>query len=218
MDQVDIRAKAAAEQIRAVERQIAESRSALERSAAAGDPEAQHMLAVLLLQGEGYPQEPDRALALLVEAAQNGHTPSLLRLAELKARDPAALEEAAALWTEAAARGSPAAMFALARALKVGKGAPQDLLAARMRFEEAARLGFAPAMHEFGICLADGLGGPEDAVEGFAWMYASFCAKASDVARANILRLAAAFSPAELARARKRGAALAKLHARRRHA
>lgn len=198
------------------DQRIAESRQALERAAAAGEPEAQVMLATLLLSGQGYEPEPDRALRLLVEAAETGYTPALVRLAEVKSRDPSALEEAAALWTEAARRGSPAAMVGIAKALTSGLGAPRDLGAARSRLEEAARLWFAPGMHEYGVFLVEGLGGPGNVVEGFGWIYASFCSAPNPTAQANLLRVAESLSPAQLERARKRGAALARLQARER--
>jgi len=199
-------------------RLLEESRQALERAAAAGEPEAQVTLATLLLSGEGYAPEPDRALRLLVEAAETGYTPALVRLAEVKSRDPAALEEAAALWTEAARRGSPAAMVAIARALTDGLGAPRDLAAARSRLEEAARLWFTPGMHEYGVFVAEGRGGRADPVEGFGWIYAAFAHTPNETAHANLLKLADSLTPDELRRARKRGLALARLQAReRRH-
>lgn len=199
-------------------RQLAEARQALERAAAAGEPEAQVTLATLLFNGEGYPAEPARALRLLVEAAETGYTPALVRLAEVKSKDPSALEEAAALWTEAARRGSPAAMVGIARALTAGLGAPKDLGAARSRLEEAARLWYAPGMHEYGVVLTEGRGGPTDPVEGFAWIYASFCYSPNSIAADNLLTLADSLSPVDLRRARKRGVALARLQAReRRH-
>lgn len=196
------------------ERKLAESREALEKAAAKGEPEAQHMLAVLLLEGSGYAAAPERGLALLVEAAQNGYAPALMRLADLKSQNEDAMDEAAALWTEAARRGSPAAMFALGQAFSEGKGAPRDAAAARARFEEAARLGFAPAMHEYGVRLAEGVGGVGDPVEGFAWIYASFALEQSVMARENAIHLAASLSSLQLVKGRKRGTALACLYAR----
>lgn len=196
------------------ERKLAESREALEKAAAKGEPEAQHMLAVLLLEGQGYAAAPEQGLALLVEAAQSGYAPALMRLADLKSQNENALDEAAALWTEAARRGSPAAMFALGRAFSAGKGAPRDPVAARARFEEAARLGFAPAMHEYGVRLTEGDGGNADPIEGFAWIYASFVLEQNQIARENALELANSMTPSALIKGRKRGTALACLYAR----
>lgn len=215
MDQrVATTAPAARPNLSAQERKLAESREAMEKAAAKGDPEAQMMLAILLMEGSGYAAAPERGLALLVEAAQSGYAPALMRLADLKAQNEDAIEEAAALWTEAARRGSPAAMFALGQAFSAGKGAPRDPGAARARFEEAARLGFAPAMHEYGVRLAEGEGGSADPIEAFAWIYASFVLDQDSMARENAMDLAASLAPKQLARARKRGAALACLYAR----
>ncbi len=196
------------------ERKLAESREALEKAAAKGEPEAQHTLAVLLLEGNGYAAAPERGLALLVEAAENGYPPALMRLADLKSQNENALDEAAALWTEAARRGSPAAMFALGQAFSAGKGAPRDTVAALARFEEAARLGFAPAMHEYGVRLTEGDGAAREPIEGFAWIYASFVLDHTDIARENALELARSMTPEQLAKGRKRGTALACLYAR----
>lgn len=196
------------------ERKLAESREALEKAAAKGEPEAQHMLAVLLMEGQGYAAAPERGLALLVEAAQNGYAPALMRLADLKSQNENAMDEAAALWTEAARRGSPAAMFALGQAFSAGKGAPRDPETARARFEEAARLGFAPAMHEYGVRLTEGVGGASDPVEGFAWIYASFVLEQNAMARDNAMVLANSLTGVQLAKGRKRGAALATLYGR----
>ena len=72
MDQrVATTAPAARPNLSAQERKLAESREAMEKAAAKGDPEAQMMLAILLMEGSGYAAAPERGLALLVEAAQS---------------------------------------------------------------------------------------------------------------------------------------------------
>lgn len=209
VDQMDA---ALAEQARG----IAASRQALEAAAEAGDPDAQCTLAILLLEGSGYPRSPEHAAMLLSKAAERGHAGALFKLAELRAEAAGGEMDAVALWAEAARRGSPAAMFALGRAFLSGDGAPKDEAAARARFEEAAHIGYAPAMHEFGLALAAGVGGAKDMLEGFGWLFAACALDCPEPARSNLVALAAQLGPEELARARRRGVALARLYLRER--
>lgn len=122
-------------------------------------------------------------------------------------------EEFAALMDNAR-EGSPEAMVQLGLALRDGLGAPQDHVAARARFEQAARLGHPAGMREYADCLLEARGGPGDAIEGFAWLLAAHAAEPLANAQARLLELASGFSREAIKRARKRGEALNRYYAR----
>jgi hypothetical protein len=115
--------------------------------------------------------------------------------------------EAVRFWRLAASQKNREAMFELAVALTGREGIPRDFPAARTLAGEASALGHGRAALVLGILWREGAGGPEDAVEAFAYFD---LAHRRGVASATSLRdqLANDFDAATKARAMARAAEL----------
>ncbi|HVY02992.1 MAG TPA: hypothetical protein VG983_04990, partial [Caulobacterales bacterium] len=85
-----------------------------------------------------------------------------------------------------------------------------DSIEARKWYGRAADAGQPEAMNEYGVALAEGFGGPEDLVEGCAWIYAAVGRGASEAAARNVEALAHTMTGAEIKAAQKRGRAILK--------
>src|SRR5882724_2510606 len=86
-------------------KQFASAASELQRLAAAGNPDAQYLLAVFYLNGLNGPRDSARARTWLEKAAQQGNTRAILSLNTLLgAREPAAAASGAQELTDAGTR------------------------------------------------------------------------------------------------------------------
>jgi hypothetical protein len=68
-------------------------------------------------------------------------------------------EQAFAMFTEAAGKGDPEAMFELGKLYEKGIGTDQDVAKALSLYEKAAELGFADAINDLGFLYYQGAGG-----------------------------------------------------------
>ena len=119
-------------------------------------------------------------------------------------KDP---REAIRFWRLAAAQGEPEAIYRLAMAHMEAEGVPRDFAASRGLLAEASTIGHGRAALALGILWREGAGGPEEAVEAFAYFD---LAHRRGVAAATSMRdqLAAGFDAATKARAIARAAEL----------
>jgi uncharacterized protein len=83
-----------------------------------------------------------------------------------------------------------------------------DLEGARSQYQKAAEAGHPEAMNEYGVALAEGVGGRQDPIEGAGWIYAAVALGAPPLAARNALALAQNMTAEEIAAARKYGRAL----------
>lgn len=146
-----------------------------EKAAAAGDAPAKSTLAIMYQIGRGVPQDFDRMIALLKDAAGAGYHFAQFRLAELY-MDPGALPpglarrldlpdpiEAAKLYEMAAAQGSTEARAALKRFYD-GSGAFDDPEVKMKWLMHGAKNGNAQAMNALGFMHERGEGVDYDPV------------------------------------------------------
>lgn len=95
------------------------------------------------------------AMSLYRQAAELGHSPAQIRLAQLL--DTAEENEKAYHWyTVAAEQGDPAGQFGLAQLLSLGEGVPEDPEQANVWFERAAAQNYAPAIRVLALAYEQG--------------------------------------------------------------
>ena len=118
-------------------------------------------------------KDPAGAVRLYGQAANQGHTPSMVRLGYLLQSGAGVTEDqprAFALYTQAAKAGSLDGEFMLAMSYAQGIGTPRDPVAARKWFLPAAAAGHQFAQYHLGIMLAGGEGGPRKIAAARRWL------------------------------------------------
>ena len=142
-----------------------------QRAAAAGNAQAQYLLATRL--GQGPAADPAAARRWYARAAATGHVAAQERLAAMLysgrggARDLAA---AAGWWARAADGGSPTARFNLGLMLERGTGVPRRPDRAAAFYEGAAAGGVGEAAAALGALYARGHGVETDPLAALAWL------------------------------------------------
>lgn len=109
------------------------------------------------------------AMALLRGPARAGHAPSQSLLAFMLDRGDF-VDEAAALYRQAAAQDDTEALYALGNLHLTGRGVAKDEKQALLHFSKAAELGHAASMQVMADAHAKGLMGlPPDAAQAARW-------------------------------------------------
>jgi tetratricopeptide (TPR) repeat protein len=116
-----------------------------ERAASGGHTAVQALLGNLYLAGMGVPQDSDKALHWLLQAAQSGDARAQLQAGAML-HDAGQSHEALEWYTKAALQGLPDAQVSLAQMYFKGDATPRDLAKAVHWSEQAAAQGDVPAM------------------------------------------------------------------------
>ena len=136
--------------------------------AARGNAEAQFLLGIAYVNGEGVPQDDAEAVRWFRLAAERGHPPAQFLLGlkyssgEGIPKDDA---EAVRWYRLAAEQGLAAAQSRLGTAYDFGEGVPEDNAEAVRWFRLAAEQGLAEAQFGLGFMYASGEGVPQDDAE-----------------------------------------------------
>jgi TPR repeat protein len=175
-----------------------------ETAAAHKHPLANYNLALLFLKGEGKPENPYRAFAHMLFAAEAGVAAAQFDLGTLYATgtgvDPPNAFEAAKWIGKAAASGHTDAQIEYAVLLFRGHGVPPDQKRGAQLFRAAAEKGAAIAQNRLARCYANGAGVERGAVEAAKW---HLIAKAAGVEDDTLDKLLAKLSKADRAKAEK---------------
>lgn len=141
------------------------AREALEQRADAGDPKAQHDLALAYLTGTAGTENPERAAELLREAAIQGLPSAQYNLAVLYETGQGVRQDdvRALLWYHSAAeQGHPNAQYNLGVMYAEGRGIPLNFEEAARWFQAAAKQGMARALYNLAVMNDEGLGVVQD--------------------------------------------------------
>lgn len=144
----------------------------MRRAAEAGNPLAQHVLAVTYLAGMGVPRNVEEGLAWLNKSAAAGYAEAQFKLASLYMRgDVVPADEAKALdfALKAAEQGHGEAQYNLATIYATGKGVPKDMTTAAEWFRKAAEGGHATAQSNLGVLYASGEAVEKNPAEALKW-------------------------------------------------
>jgi TPR repeat protein len=143
------------------------------RAAAAGNPEAQYVLAELHLKGDGVAKDFEAAASLFRQSAERGNTArSQYALGLLYSRGIGVAKsdvEAVLWWQKAAAQGHHAAITQVGIALLTGRGIAKDADAARRMLERAAEGDEVNAQYTLGRMYELGDGVRRDPVVAMKW-------------------------------------------------
>ncbi len=145
---------------------------ALAREAAAGDPDAQHDLAVRYATGEGVPQNFDRAAFWFGLATENGIANAQYNLGVLTRRGdgvPQNDRAAFALFQAAAEAGHPDAQLTVGLAYRDGRGIERNPVRAAEWLRLAAANGKPRAALHLGRLYEEGLAGGPDLEAAGEW-------------------------------------------------
>ncbi|MEM9732825.1 MAG: tetratricopeptide repeat protein [Pseudomonadota bacterium] len=163
-----------------------------EFAAQAGDREAQFAFGNILLRGTVVPEDKTRGEAFLKKAAEQGHARAAFNLAQIMtARRPtwAGFKRALPFYKQAANANIADAQYALANIHAEAKGVTfNDDKTARQWLAKAAANGLDTAQVDYGIWLANGRGGPKDAVEARNW-FQKAAAQGNRVAQNRLARV-----------------------------
>jgi len=152
-------------------RNVEEARYWYERAADGGSPNGMFGYAVLLKDQVG-DNTQEKIISLTRAAAEAGHLPAARALGHLythgigTARDP----EQAAHWLRIAAADDHQAQSDLANLMLSGSCRPETMTAIRAWFDKSAQAGDPVAQFNMGLCLAEGLGGPQDEATALQWL------------------------------------------------
>ena len=149
-----------------------EAMAALQHHAAAGNPMAQHDLALAYVGGHGVPQNYAIAAEWFEKAAAGGSERAQFNLAVLYENAlgvPQDFARAFANYLAAAERGFPPAQHNVGVAYARGRGTAVDYRAATLWFRRAADHGIAPAQFNLGMIYEQGLAGPPDPETALGW-------------------------------------------------
>lgn len=145
-----------------------------EKAAAQNVPEATFQLAMILLDGGEEFGDPDRAYALMREAADAGNRMAQFNYAQMVVeREPTqeGMARAVEYYERAAKQDLPDAQYAMAQVYEFGVGGHEaDPAEARRWLELAAQQNFETAQIELATKLIEGDGGERDLEAGFGWM------------------------------------------------
>ncbi|MDB5592454.1 hypothetical protein [Enterovirga sp.] len=156
------------------------------RSAAlAGDPVAQHELAVRTAEGRGVPRDPKAAAELFEKAAAKGLAPAQYRTGNIYEKGfgvPRDLATAKLWYRRAAESGNVRAMHNLAVLLADGGGKP-DYAEAVIWFTRAAERGVRDSQFNLAVLHARGLGTSQDVAKAYQWLALAAADGDEDAAR-----------------------------------
>jgi AcrR family transcriptional regulator len=145
---------------------------ALMTAAQAGDRDAQTLLGLSYLNGDGVAANPLEAVRLLQLASENGQAVAQYNLATIYARPDSTISDpiAAKFWFQAAAeQGNRMAMNNLAMFYAQGLGTDPNTAEAAVWFSMAAALGYDVAQYNLAVLFERGDGVPQDNVQAYKW-------------------------------------------------
>ena len=157
----DVRAQLRLAALCSIDREML-ARHWYEEAAANGSGEAMFILGRMHAQDSDDGKNIDKAISLLLAAAERGESSALLELAELFEDEMPAIT--AAWYRRAADEGNPEAQCTLAQRLNTGSGVGKSPDNARYWFQKAAESGLPEAQYEFGKLLL-----PQEPSEAIAW-------------------------------------------------
>jgi TPR repeat protein len=143
-------------------RPAAAPKSPLQRlieAAEGGDPDSQHRYAVRLRDGEGVPQDLQKAARFFKSAADRGNAEAQIQYGmalEVGRGVPENLTEAARYYKMACDKGSAFGLFCYADMLEFGKGVKKDEALAARLYKKAADLGHDISQTRYGLILEMG--------------------------------------------------------------
>lgn len=145
-------------------RDPARARALFERAAQAGNDGARLNLGLMLINGQGGPAEPERAIDLLkAQASSYPEAAGALGLAYEHGQGVSADIDQAARWYKIAAdRGYGPAQISIGKLYQTGKGVERDGAAAAAYYRMAAEQGYATARYNLGHLYAEGEGVQQD--------------------------------------------------------
>ena len=133
---------------------------------------AQYNAALMHLNGDGLPENFDKAETYLRKAAKQNHLPAIISLAELFTRGKGIepdLREAAQWYERAAELGDVESQFIIGRLYATGAGVPSNPREAAKWFLRAAEQGHATAAHNIAAYYAKGTGVELDTSKAIEW-------------------------------------------------
>jgi len=141
-------------------------------AAESGDPDAQHDLGLIYVQGRGVAQDYDAASYWFRESARQGNANAQYNLGVMYERGYGVPEdriEALLLYLAAAERGHLAAQYNAGLAYAEGNSVPRNFAEARRWFLAAAEQGLPEAQYNLGVIYENGLGVARDYVAAYRY-------------------------------------------------
>ncbi|MBT4161459.1 MAG: tetratricopeptide repeat protein [Gammaproteobacteria bacterium] len=141
----------------------------------------------LLRDGKGVKRDPDRALILYEQAAEDDYTVALVALGEMYLRGGVEQDarKAIELLNRAAEDGVTTAHHHLGFAYEKGRGLSRDYVKAMEHYRVAAMQGYAPSQGALGYLYRRGHGTKKDFIEAVKWY--RLAAEQGDATAANRL-------------------------------
>lgn len=171
----------------------------------AGNANAELLLGLKLLDGDGIAINEAEAAKWLERAANQNVPVAAYRLGTLYERGhgvPADPVRAVQWYATAAKAGNRKAMHNLAVAYANGTGVTKDLVVAAQWFTRAANLGLANSQFNLAVLYERGMGVPQSLLDAYKW-YAIAAAQGDAESKARIDALATQLSPEDKAAAQK---------------
>lgn len=182
----------------------------LEERVKNGDAASQYRLGVLYVQGQGVPQDYQRAGTLFRAAAEAGVPEAEYNVAVMYNEGmgmPRDLTQAVFWYQKAAAQGNANAAFNLGVAYANGSGVEQNMEEAARWFRRAGSQGVTNAQFNLALLYERGEGVPVSQVEAYAW-YAAAATHGDTGAAQRRDHLAGTMAPSELKQAKTRASML----------
>ena len=142
----------------------------------AASAEAESLLGLRYLNGDGVAKNPIEACKWFTKAATRGYVPAIGHLGWLHKCGEGTtkdLAKALNLFQEAAQRGCAASQANLAYMLANGEGTRQDQVQAKNWFQQAASQGLSCAQDNLALCYLHGKGTPKNLHEAVCWFSAA---------------------------------------------
>jgi TPR repeat protein/AcrR family transcriptional regulator len=171
----------------------------------AGKPDAQLMIGLKYLSGDGVAKNDAEASKWIARSATQGNAVAQYWLGSLYqhgrgvAADPA---QALAWYDKAAAQGNRKAMHNLAIAYADGHGVAKDFMIAARWFTQAAQLGYVDSQFNLAVLYERGDGVPQSLLDAYKW-YSIAAAQGDQESKARIDAIATQLSADDLAAAQK---------------
>ncbi|MGH6870862.1 MAG: TetR family transcriptional regulator [Rhizomicrobium sp.] len=177
--------------------------------ASTGNPDAELLLGLRAMDGDGVAQDDAKAARLFQQSADQGNAIAQYWLGTLYQRGRGVTQDAAAAWRlyQAAARkGNVKAMYNLADADARGNGVKPNADQAVHWFWVAAMQGYVDAQYNLAVLYERGQGVPQSLVNAYKW-YAIAAAAGDKDSRASIEALKTQLKPGDLAAGERAAAA-----------
>ena len=143
--------------------------SEMQRLAAQGDTDVMRKLAMTYLQGNGANENLDKALELIMEAAECGNVEAMAETADIY-RKIEKFETAFDWEKKAAEQGRVASQYNLGHHYDKGIGTMQNEQQAFYWFKKSAENGYTDAKHSLAVCYLTGKGTSQNMAQGIYWL------------------------------------------------